>query len=249
MNFDFEKNLELTIYFTKIVDKFYKPHRIKFLVTSFIVIFYISIPGFHVTSLEITRTRFTGLMEQRFFQNHFVFFPSQIWISYDITPEDLKRCVLTMEDDAFSFHRGVDWESLELAARTNIRRGKIVRGGSTITMQLAKNIYFTTSRNYFRKTKEIITAIRMEKELDKRIILEQYLNVIELGKRIFGAETASRFYYKKSVQNLSRRDIARLVAIIPSPLKYSPLDKRRFVNNRAALALSRMDNSILPEEK
>jgi len=154
-----------------------------------------------------------------------------------------------MEDDAFSFHRGVDWESLELAARTNIRRGKIVRGGSTITMQLAKNIYFTTSRNYFRKTKEIITAIRMEKELDKRIILEQYLNVIELGKRIFGAETASRFYYKKSVQNLSRRDIARLVAIIPSPLKYSPLDKRRFVNNRAALALSRMDNSILPEEK
>lgn len=249
MNNHFDKQLELSIYYDIIYNRLYKPHRLRFLILTFLIIFYISIPGFHITSLEFTRVRFSGIMEQRFFQNLFMFYPAQNWVTYDEIPKNLKRCVLAMEDDAFSFHRGIDWESLRLAARVNVRRGRFVRGGSTITMQVAKNIYFTTSKNYFRKSKEILTAIRMEKEIPKEQTLEQYLNIIELGDRIFGVQTASKFYFKKDVMNLSLNEIARLVAIIPAPLRYTPLDKKRFVNHRASIALSRMYNSILPEER
>jgi len=209
--------------------------------------FYIAIPSFNIPALEITRTRISGVMEQRAIEKHLIFYPEQDWINYNDIPISFKQAVLVMEDDGFAFHRGIDWESLQLASRINLKRGKIVRGGSTITMQTAKNIFFTTRRNYFRKAKEILTAIRMEKELTKQTILEHYLNIVELGDGIFGIQAASKKFFRRDIDQLNREQVARIVAILPSPLKHKPTDNSRFVIKRKNLALSRMSSAILPE--
>jgi monofunctional biosynthetic peptidoglycan transglycosylase len=240
-------NLELEIYFNYIREKFYKKSPLKFFIVAAILVFYIAIPGYHIPSLEITRTRISGVMEQRAIENFLLYYPYQSWLNYDEIPIDVKRAVLVLEDDGFAIHKGIDWKSLQIASRINLRRGKIVRGGSTITMQTAKNIYFTTSRNYFRKAKELLTAMRMEKELPKRTILEQYLNIVELGDGIFGVQAASKKYFNKDVDKLSRDQIARIVAVLPSPLRHSPTDNSRFVLRRKSLALSRLYNAILPD--
>lgn len=236
---------ELEIYLDFIKEKFYKKSPFKFYLISFIIIFYIAIPGFHIPSLEITRTRISGVMEQRIFENLFLFYPSQNWLNYEDIPDNFKRATLALEDDGFFEHKGIDWKSLQIASRINLRRGKIIRGGSTITMQTAKNIYFTTNRNYFRKAKEILTAIRMEKELDKKTILEHYLNIVELGDGIFGIQSASQKFFKKNANELSREQIARIIGILPSPLRHSPVDNSRFVIRRKNIALSRMSSMKL----
>lgn len=209
--------------------------------------FYIAIPSFNIPALEITRTRISGVMEQRAIEKHLIFYPEQDWTNYNDIPISFKQAVLVMEDDGFAFHRGIDWESLQLASRINLKRGKIVRGGCTITMQTAKNIFFTTRRSYFRKAKEILTAIRMEKELTKHTILEHYLNIVELGDGIFGIQAASKKFFRRDIDQLNREQVARIVAILPSPLKHKPTDNSRFVIKRKNLALSRMSSAILPE--
>lgn len=236
---------ELEIYFDFVKEKFYKKSPFKFYLISFILIFYIAIPGFNIPALEITRTRISGVMEQRIFENLFLFYPSQNWLNYEGIPDNFKRATLALEDDGFFDHKGIDWKSLQIASRINLRRGKIIRGGSTITMQTAKNIYFTTSRNYFRKAKEILTAIRMEKELNKKTILEHYLNIVELGDGIFGIQAASRKFFKKNANELSREEIARIMGILPSPLRHAPNDNSRFVIRRKNIALSRMSSMKL----
>ncbi len=238
--------LELELYFQFIKEKFYNKSPFQFVIISFIILFYLAIPGFHTSSLEISRTRISGIMEQRAFQNFLFYYPIQYWLNYNEIPDDFKRAMIVMEDDGFVFHKGIDWESLQLASRINLRRGKIVRGGSTITMQTAKNIYFTTHRNYFRKAKEILTAMRMEKELEKKTILEHYLNIIELGDGIFGIQAASKNYFNKDASELSREQMARIAAIVPSPLRHSPADNSRFVIRRKNIALSRMFSAIIP---
>lgn len=246
MNEYFDKKLEIEFLYLFLKEKF-EQSRLKFLVIFSILIFYIAIPSFHIPSLEITRTRISGVMEQRALENFLIFYPAQHWISYDRIPVSFKQAALVMEDDGFAFHRGIDWESLQLASRINLRRGKIVRGGSTITMQTAKNIYFTTQRSYFRKAKEILAAIRMEKELPKQTILEHYLNIVELGEGIFGIQAASRKFFNTDLDKLNRDQVARIIAILPSPLKHKPNDNSRFVIRRKNLALSRMSSAILPE--
>jgi monofunctional biosynthetic peptidoglycan transglycosylase len=242
----YNQKLEIELYFLFLKEK-YQKSPFKFLLILFILIFYIAIPSFTIPSLEITRTRISGVMEQRALENFLLFYPEQKWISYDEIPVQFKQAALVMEDDGFATHRGIDWESLQLASRINLRRGKIVRGGSTITMQTAKNIYFSTQRSYFRKAKEILTAIRMEKELPKQKILEHYLNIVELGDGIFGIRAAAQKFFAKDVDQLNRDQIARIVAILPSPLKHKPNDNSRFVIRRKNLALSRMSSAILPE--
>jgi monofunctional biosynthetic peptidoglycan transglycosylase len=241
------KKLELEEIFERLYHSFESKPRIKSTLFFSFVVFYLAIPGFHIPSLEFFSTRISGVMEQRAFQNYLVYFPSQDWVDYDAIPIYAKQGSIAMEDGLFMQHRGVDWVNLNASIRANKRRGKIVRGGSTITMQLAKNIYFTTSRNYFRKAKEIIVAIRMEKEISKRDILEQYLNVIELGRGIFGIGEAANFYFDRDVVQLTRDQCARLIAIIPSPIKNKPTDNRSLVLSRKGRVLARMSSTEVPE--
>lgn len=246
MNEYFHQKLEIEVYYLFLKEKYRKSPR-KFLALFFITIFYIAIPSFNIPALEITRTRISGVMEQRAIENFMIYYPEQNWINYNEIPIYFKQAALVLEDDGFASHRGIDWESLQLASRINLRRGKVVRGGSTITMQTAKNIFFTTRRSYFRKAKEILTAIRMEKELPKQTILEHYLNIVELGDGIFGIQTASKKFFGKDIDQLNREQVARIIAILPSPLKHKPTDNSRFVIRRKNLALSRMSSAILPE--
>ena len=130
---------------------------------------------------------------------------------------DMQRAVVVAEDARFYEHDGVDWEAMRGAAEKNWEKGKVKVGGSTITQQLAKNLYLSPARTPWRKLRELAIARRLERELSKKRILELYLNVIEFGPRTFGIEAAARRYMGESARDLSREQSATLAAIIPSP--------------------------------
>ena len=133
---------------------------------------------------------------------------------------DMQRAVVVAEDARFYEHGGVDWEAMRGAAEKNWEKGKVKVGGSTITQQLAKNLYLSPARTPWRKLRELAIARRLERELSKKRILELYLNVIEFGPRTFGVEAAARRYMGESARDLSREQAATLAAIIPSPRLY-----------------------------
>ncbi len=135
-------------------------------------------------------------------------------------PKILQRMVIYIEDGNFYKHHGIDFESLKEAYETNKKFNKIISGASTITMQLARTLFLVPDRNYIRKYFEFIAALEIDLILPKKRILELYLNYVELGKGIFGFETASFFYYKKSVTKLSEYQLAKLVILLASPIKY-----------------------------
>lgn len=181
-------------------------------------------------------------MEQRAIEHNLLFYPHQEWIKASkINPKFLKA-VISIEDDAFFEHKGIDWNQINKSIRTNERRDKIIRGGSTITMQLAKNLYLSTSRNFFRKAKEILIAFRMEKELSKKNILEDYVNIIEWGDGIFGIKKASEIYFHKEPSELNMEQCARLAAVIPSPLEHAPNKNSNYVLRRSSIILDRLNN-------
>lgn len=145
-------------------------------------------------------------------------------------PEELQRCVILGEDAAFWVHGGIDWYEIRKSFWGNLKKGKIVRGGSTITQQVAKNLYLSEKRTLYRKLQEYFLARRLEQTLSKKRILEIYLNIIELGPGLFGVDRASRYYFGKSVSQLSLPQMIELTATIPSPLKDNPFRKtRRFL--------------------
>jgi monofunctional glycosyltransferase len=161
----------------------------------------------------------------------------QIWTSYGATSEHLKKAVLISEDAAFFSHRGVDVNELKAALKKDWETWSFSRGGSTITMQLAKNLYLSPSKNPLRKMKEMIIAWQLEQNLSKRRIFEIYLNVVELGRNIYGAEAAARFYFGKSAANLDPLESATLAALLPSPLnarERSILKRRNMILGRLA---------------
>jgi monofunctional biosynthetic peptidoglycan transglycosylase len=133
---------------------------------------------------------------------------------------DMLRAVVVAEDARFFEHDGVDWQAMRGAAEKNWERGKLKVGGSTITQQLAKNLYLSPARTPWRKLRELAIAKRLERELSKKRILELYLNVIEFGPRTFGVEAAARRYMGEPARDLSRTQAATLAAIIPSPRLY-----------------------------
>lgn len=139
------------------------------------------------------------------------------WVPYSRISQNLKRAVLAAEDDAFWDHEGVDYEQLRAAVETTLERGAPLRGASTITQQLAKNLYLSDSRDYLRKLKELIIARRLEAELPKARILEIYLNVIEWGDGIWGAEAASRTYFGIPASRVNADQAALLAAVIINP--------------------------------
>ncbi len=153
---------------------------------------------------------------------------------------DVQRAVIVAEDARFWDHEGVDWDAMRIALETNFERGRIKFGGSTITQQLAKNLYLSPARTPWRKLRELSIAWRLERELSKKRILELYLNVIEFGPRTFGVEAAARRYMDKSAGELSREEAATLAAMIPSPRIYDPVRHSGRLGRRAQRILRLM---------
>jgi len=136
--------------------------------------------------------------------------------------KNLIHAVLSAEDPNFFGHEGIDWDAIKESIETNIEKGRYARGGSTITQQLAKNVYFTTTKSLIRKAREAIVATWMERDLSKKRIIEIYLNVIEWGDGVYGCEAAARRYYGVSCASLDVDQAAGLAAMIPSPRRINP---------------------------
>lgn len=163
-----------------------------------------------------------------------------IWVDFHIIPDILKDTVRISEDAGFYFHKGIDYHELKEALKRNIREGRKARGGSTITQQLAKNLYLSTKKSYSRKIKEFFIAKKLERELSKNRIFALYLNVIEFGNGIFGVEAASEYFFKKTVNRLNLAEVIRLVSVIPRPLRVSPLSGSGYLKWRANLLLDKL---------
>jgi len=142
------------------------------------------------------------------------------WVNYERISTHLKRAVVASEDDRFMEHNGFDLRGIKQALQKNQRKGKSVAGGSTITQQLAKNLFLSPSRSYVRKAQEAVITVMIELLWDKRRILEVYLNVVEWGNGVYGAEAAARHYYRTSAANLGPTQAAHIAVMLPNPRRY-----------------------------
>ncbi len=154
------------------------------------------------------------------------------WVAFNRIPDLLKKSVRISEDANFYFHDGIDFEELQESIKRNWEEGKIVRGASTITQQLAKNLYLSTDRSFLRKFREYFIARRLEEALSKNRIFNIYLNVIEFGPGIFGVEAAAQYYFGKTVSDLTLSEQIRLTAVIPRPLTASPVSNSKWLRWR-----------------
>ncbi|HTM10507.1 MAG TPA: monofunctional biosynthetic peptidoglycan transglycosylase [Verrucomicrobiae bacterium] len=208
------------------------------LVIGFFVYEYLTLPD--VSGLRKRNPRSTALMELRdgeYRKRGLRAKHDQIWVPYEAVSEHLKRAILVSEDASFFSHNGVDFFELKEAFKKDWEKGEFKRGGSTITMQLARNLYLSPSKDPLRKVREIIIAFQLERALSKRRIFEIYLNVVEWGRNIYGAEAASRHYLGKPVSALDPADAATLAALLPSPLnprEKGLLYRRNLILNRMA---------------
>ena len=174
---------------------------------------------------------------------------TQIWVPLNTVPSYFIKAVLIAEDDKFWSHEGFDFEAIKKAIEKDIKKGKFAFGGSTITQQLARNLYLTPEKALLRKIKEAIITWRIERVITKKRILELYLNVVEWGDGIFGIEAASRYYYNKPSSELTPEESARLVAVLPNPKRYSPTGESKYIEMRARLILDIMKmRGIIPPE-
>jgi monofunctional biosynthetic peptidoglycan transglycosylase len=164
----------------------------------------------------------------------------QRWVSYGRISPQLVRAVLVTEDDAFWQHDGLDYQQIKESIEVNLERGEFARGASTITQQLAKNLYLSPSRNPIRKLRELIIARRLEAELSKQRILEIYLNVIEWGDGIYGAEAAARAYFRKPAAQLNASESALLAAAIANPRVMNPGTPTARLRRRQQMVMRRM---------
>lgn len=162
------------------------------------------------------------------------------WVPLSKVSPYLIKAALIAEDDKFYSHEGFDYSAIKSAIEKDIKAGKLKFGGSTITQQLAKNLFLTPSKNPLRKIREAIITGRLEKTLSKKRILELYLNVAEWGEGIFGIESASEHYYGKPSSELTPEESARLAVALPNPIRYNPLSDSKYIVNRSALILSIM---------
>jgi monofunctional biosynthetic peptidoglycan transglycosylase len=158
---------------------------------------------------------------------------NQTWVPLSNISPYLVKAVLIAEDDKFWSHEGFDYEAIQKAIEKDIKTKRFKFGGSTISQQLARNLYLSPAKNPLRKMREAIITWRMEKVLPKRRILELYLNLVEWGNGIFGVEAASRHYYGKPSSELTPQEAARLATVLPNPRKYNPLGDQRYVINRS----------------
>ena len=199
---------------------------------------------------------------------------TQRWLAYDDISDHLKRAVIASEDDFFAYHDGVDWESLEKAWEKNSRaevaqqkslrlsangatggygaaknpraRSPKIVGGSTITQQLAKNLFLSGERTLARKSQEFVLTMMLEAMLSKERILEIYLNNVEWGEGVFGAEAAARHYFRKPAAKLNAYESARLAVMLPRPKYFEKLPNSGYLAERAGVIMGRMPNAELP---
>ena len=181
----------------------------------------------------------------------------QQWVPYAQLPDNLKRAVLASEDDGFATHDGVDWDALEKAWNKNAKaeqRAELkgttkppkVVGGSTITQQLAKNLFLSGERNLFRKGQEFVLTMALETLLGKKRILEIYLNSVEWGEGVFGAEAAAQHYFRKPAAKLSAYEAARLVVMLPRPKYFEKTPNSAYLSGRAGVIAARLGDARLP---
>lgn len=187
----------------------------------------------------------------------------QQWTAYAHISDRLKRAVIASEDDGFVNHDGIDWDALEKAWQKNTRaqsqaaraaprnpakpaKAPKVVGGSTITQQLAKNLFLSGERTLLRKGQEFVLTLLLEGILDKQRILEIYLNSVEWGEGVFGAEAAAQHYFRKPAAQLSGYEAARLAVMLPRPKYFEKLPNSSYVAGRAAVIVNRMDSAVLP---
>jgi len=168
------------------------------------------------------------------------------WVAYDRISINLKRAMVAAEDARFADHEGFDWGGIQLALEKNQKKGRVVAGGSTITQQLAKNLFLSPSRSYLRKGEEAVITVMLEAMLSKRRILEIYLNVIEWGNGVFGAEAASRQYFGVPAAQLSEEQAARLAAMAPNPRFYERNLSAPGLNRKVGIVLARMPGAEIP---
>jgi monofunctional biosynthetic peptidoglycan transglycosylase len=172
--------------------------------------------------------------QQRYYQE------SWHWVPLEHVSATLRRAVLVAEDDKFFTHDGLDWDEIRLSAQKNLRAHRIVRGGSTITQQLAKNLWLSSSRTPWRKFEEMILAVRLERDLTKRRILELYLNTIEWGDGIYGVDAAARYWFGVGAGSLDANQSIRLAAVIINPRRFSPVAPDGRIQNRIQLIAGRL---------
>ena len=171
---------------------------------------------------------------------------SKQWVPYSRISTHLKRALVVSEDDLFVHHEGFDWEGIQKAIEKNQRKGRFVAGGSTISQQLAKNLFLTPSRTPWRKAQEAIVTLMIEAVWSKQRIFEVYLNVIEWGNGVFGAEAAARHYYGIGAAQLSAPQAARLAGMVPSPRFYDRNRNAPGLARKAAVILGRMPSAEIP---
>jgi monofunctional biosynthetic peptidoglycan transglycosylase len=163
-----------------------------------------------------------------------------IWMPLARISPHLKRAVIVAEDATFYRHEGFDWEGLKEAVTRNWKKGTLHRGGSTITQQLAKNLYLSADKSLFRKVHEALITWKLERSLTKKRILELYLNVAEWGRGVYGAEAAARHYFHKAAEDLSPDEAALLAAMLPAPRQYDPLQITPYLAKRQKEILKKM---------
>jgi len=168
------------------------------------------------------------------------------WVPYAKISVNLKRAVIAAEDSKFIGHEGFDWEGIQKAYEKNLKKGKIVAGGSTISQQLAKNLFLSTRRTPWRKLEETLVTLMLEQMMTKRRIFEIYLNIIEWGNGIFGAEAAARRYFGVSASGLSPYQAAKLAAMIPNPRYYDKHQAARGLARQTGIIQARMNYVEVP---
>ncbi len=168
------------------------------------------------------------------------------WVAYANISVHLKRALIAAEDAKFLDHDGFDWKAIQRAAAKNLKKRKVVAGGSTISQQLSKNLFLSGQRTPWRKLQEAAITIMIETVMSKRRILEIYLNVIEWGNGVFGAKAAAHHYYRTTASRLSVDESARLAAMVPNPRLYDRVRTSPMLEKRAEIIRSRMDFAAVP---
>lgn len=192
-----------------------------------------------------TSTRFMQLQLAQLQQQHPDARLRHHWVAYDDISIHLKRAVVAAEDDRFLDHRGFDWQGIQHAMARNQQRGAMIAGGSTISQQLAKNLFLSPQRSYLRKAQEALITVMIETTWDKRRILEVYLNVVEWGEGVFGCEAAAQHYFRLSADRLGPGEAARLAVKLPNPRRYEHTFGPRLVAH-AERVRARMMRSRVP---
>lgn len=169
------------------------------------------------------------------------------WQPYEKISVHLKRAVVAAEDDKFIDHEGFDWEGIQKAMAKNERKGRIVAGGSTISQQLAKNLFLSASKTPWRKAQEAVITLMLETFWDKRRILEVYLNVVEWGEGVFGADAAAKRYFGSTAARLGPEQAARLAVMLPAPRRFEKNPYSGYLNGRTQVILGRMYYATVPQ--